>query len=138
MRLASYLVDGQPRAGVIASDQTLVGVSDLVAGGPTDMLGVLAVSGARLVAPIPLPRRNLFCVGWNYSEHFAEGQGLRGPNDSPQDLPEYPALFSKQPNTVVGPEAPIWHPAPVSDELDWKVEIEQIGVLRNTVATYGD
>src|SRR4030088_780033 len=74
MRLASYLVDGQPRAGVIASDQTLVGVSDLVAGGPTDMLGVLAagpslwdrlraasasargglaLSGARLVAPVP-------------------------------------------------------------------------------------
>jgi hypothetical protein len=24
MRLASYLVDGQPRAGVVASDQTLV------------------------------------------------------------------------------------------------------------------
>ncbi len=147
MRLASYLVDGQPRAGVVASDQTLVAVSDLVAGGPSDMLAVLAagpslwdrlratatsarggqaLSSARLVAPIPRPRRNLFCVGWNYSEHFAEGQGMRGPNDSPQDLPEYPALFSKQPNTVVGPEAPIWHPAPVSNELDWEVELALI------------
>jgi 2-keto-4-pentenoate hydratase/2-oxohepta-3-ene-1,7-dioic acid hydratase in catechol pathway len=147
MRLASYLVDGQPRAGVVAADQTLIAVSDLVAGGPTDMLAVLAagpslwdrlraaapsarggqaLSSARLVAPIPRPRRNLFCVGWNYSEHFAEGQGIRGPNDSPQDLPEYPALFSKQPNTVVGPEAPIWHPAPVSDELDWEVELALI------------
>ncbi len=147
MRLASYLVDGQPRAGVIASDQTLVSVSDLVAGGPSDMLAVLAagpslwdrlraaasstrggqaLSGSRLVAPIPRPRRNLFCVGWNYSEHFAEGQGVRGPNDSPQDLPEYPALFSKQPNTVVGPEAPVWHSAPASNELDWEVELAAI------------
>ncbi len=147
MRLASYLVDGQPRAGVIASDQTLVGTSDLVAGGPSDMLAVLAagpslwdrlraasasardglaLSSVRLVAPIPRPRRNLFCVGWNYSEHFAEGQGFRGPNDSPQDLPEYPALFSKQPNTVVGPEAPVWHSAPVSNELDWEVELAAI------------
>ena len=147
MRLASYLVDGQPRAGVVASDQTLVAVSDLVAGGPSDMLAVLAagpslwdrlraaasfarggqaLSSARLVAPIPRPRRNLFCVGWNYSEHFAEGQGFRGPNDSPQDLPEYPALFSKQPNTVVGPEAPVWHSAPVSNELDWEVELAAI------------
>jgi 2-keto-4-pentenoate hydratase/2-oxohepta-3-ene-1,7-dioic acid hydratase in catechol pathway len=147
MRLASYLVDGQPRAGVIASDQTLVGVSDLVAGVPSDMLAVLAagpslwdrlsaaassarggqaLASARLVAPIPRPRRNLFCVGWNYSEHFAEGQGFRGPNDSPQDLPEYPALFSKQPNTVVGPEAPVWHPAPASNELDWEVELAAI------------
>jgi 2-keto-4-pentenoate hydratase/2-oxohepta-3-ene-1,7-dioic acid hydratase in catechol pathway len=147
MRLASYLVDGQPRAGVIASDQTLVAVSDLVAGGPSEMLAVLAagpslwdrlraaaasarggqaLASVRLVAPIPRPRRNLFCVGWNYSEHFAEGQGFRGPNDSPQDLPEYPALFSKQPNTVVGPEAPVWHPAPASDELDWEVELAAI------------
>src|SRR5712691_7884026 len=147
MRLASYLFDGQPRAGVITSDQTLVAVSDLVAGGPAEMLAVLAAGpslwdrlraaasaarggqalrNARLVAPIPRPRRNLFCVGWNYSEHFAEGQGFRGPNDSPQDLPEYPALFSKQPNTVVGPEAPVWHSAPVSNELDWEVELAVI------------
>src|SRR3979411_2271427 len=147
MRPASYLVDGQPRAGVVASDQTLVAVSDLVAGGPSDMLAVLAagpslwdrlravapsaqggqaLSTARLVAPIPRPRRNLFCVGWNYSEHFAEGQGFRGPNDSPQDLPEYPALFSKQPNTVVGPEASVWHTAPISDQLDWEVELAVI------------
>src|SRR5712692_549236 len=147
MRLASYLADGQPRAGVVASDQTLVAVSDLVASGPPEMLDVLAAGpslwdrlraaaasaqggqalrNARLVAPIPRPRRNLFCVGWNYSEHFAEGQGVRGPNDSPQELPEYPALFSKQPNTVVGPEAPVWHSAPASSELDWEVELAAI------------
>jgi 2-keto-4-pentenoate hydratase/2-oxohepta-3-ene-1,7-dioic acid hydratase in catechol pathway len=147
MRLASYLVDDQPRAGVVASDQTLVAVNELIAGGPSDMLGVLAagpalwdrlrtaassaeggqaLGGARLVAPIPRPRRNLFCVGWNYSEHFAEGQGMRGPNDSPQEIPEYPALFSKQPNTVIGPEAPVWHPAPQSDQLDWEVELAAI------------
>jgi 2-keto-4-pentenoate hydratase/2-oxohepta-3-ene-1,7-dioic acid hydratase in catechol pathway len=144
MRLASYLVGGQPRAAVVASDQTLVSVSDLVPGGPSQMLDVLAagsslwdrlraaapsaqggqaLSGAQLLAPIPRPRRNLFCVGWNYSEHFAEGQGMRGPNDSPQQIPDYPALFSKQPNTVVGPEAPVWHPAPASNELDWEVEL---------------
>jgi 2-keto-4-pentenoate hydratase/2-oxohepta-3-ene-1,7-dioic acid hydratase in catechol pathway len=147
MRLASYLVDGQPRAAVLASDQTLVAVSDLVAGGPPSMLDLLAagpslwdrlraaaasarggqaVKNARLVAPIPRPRRNLFCVGWNYSEHFAEGQGMRGPNDSPQDIPEYPALFSKQPNTVVGPDASVWHSAPTSDQLDWEVELAAI------------
>src|SRR5205085_788369 len=34
-----------------------------------------------------------------------------------------PALFSKQPNCVVGPEANVWHSAPISDELDWEVEL---------------
>jgi len=144
MRLASILVDGQPRPAVLAADQTLLPVADLVPGGPTDMLALLAagpplwdrlrqagqvatsgrpLASVHLVAPIPRPRRDILCVGWNYSEHFAEGQGMRGPNDSPQQIPEFPALFSKQPNTVVGPEDPVWHSAPASDQLDWEVEL---------------
>jgi 2-keto-4-pentenoate hydratase/2-oxohepta-3-ene-1,7-dioic acid hydratase in catechol pathway len=85
-----------------------------------------ALRTATLVAPIPRPRRNVFCVGWNYSEHFAEGQGMRGPNDSAQQIPEYPALFTKQTNTVIGPEASVWHSAPASNELDWEVELAAI------------
>ena len=144
MRLASYLADRQPRAAVVASDQTLIPVADLVAGGPLEMLGLLAagpslwdrvrsaaasarggqpLSQVQLLAPIPRPRRNVFCVGWNYLEHFAEGQGFRGPNDDVQKIPDYPALFSKQPNCVVGPDAPVWHSAPISDQLDWEVEL---------------
>jgi 2-keto-4-pentenoate hydratase/2-oxohepta-3-ene-1,7-dioic acid hydratase in catechol pathway len=144
MRLASYLADGRPRAAVLASDQTLVPVTELVSGAPAEMLDVLAagpslwdqlrqkastasrgqpLANARLVAPIPNPRRNVLCVGWNYLEHFAEGQGMRGPNDDQQQMPEFPALFSKQPNCVIGPEAPVWHSAPVSDQLDWEVEL---------------
>lgn len=147
MRLASYLVDGRSRAAVFAADNTLVPVADLVSGGPNDMLDVLAagpslwdqlrtaaaaarggqsLASVRLAAPIPTPRRNLFCVGWNYLEHFAEGQGMRGPNDDAQQIPDYPALFSKQPSCVVGPEAPVWHSAPVSDQLDWEVELALI------------
>ncbi len=144
MRLASYLVDGRPRAAVVASDQTLVPIADLVAGGPSEMLDVLAggpalwdrlraaaasarggtaLKDAQLAAPIPRPRRNVFCVGWNYLDHFTEGQGMRGPNDDAQKIPDYPALFSKQPNCVVGAEAPVWHSAPISNELDWEVEL---------------
>jgi 2-keto-4-pentenoate hydratase/2-oxohepta-3-ene-1,7-dioic acid hydratase in catechol pathway len=144
MRLASYLVDGRPRAAVVAPDQTLVSVSDPSVGGPSDMLDVLAagpavwdrirsaaasarggqpLNSAQLVAPIPRVRRNVFCVGWNYLEHFAEGQGMRGPNDDAQQIPEFPALFSKQPNCVIGPEALVWHPGQISNELDWEVEL---------------
>jgi 2-keto-4-pentenoate hydratase/2-oxohepta-3-ene-1,7-dioic acid hydratase in catechol pathway len=149
MRLASHVVGdwAEPRVGLLAADQTLVPVGDLVPGAPSSMIELLeagppvwdrlrnaapgarggtSLSQARLVAPIPRPRRNVFCVGWNYSEHFAEGQGMRGPGDSPQQAPEFPSLFSKQPNTVVGPEAPVWHPAPISDQLDWEVELAVI------------
>jgi 2-keto-4-pentenoate hydratase/2-oxohepta-3-ene-1,7-dioic acid hydratase in catechol pathway len=147
MRLASFLVDGQPRAALLATDQTLLPLSELTPGAPSSMLDVLAAGpslwdqlraraasagggqplhSVTLTAPIPRPRRNVMCVGWNYSEHFSEGQGLRGPNDSPQEIPEFPALFSKQPNAVVGPEQPVWHPAPVSEQLDWEVELAAV------------
>jgi 2-keto-4-pentenoate hydratase/2-oxohepta-3-ene-1,7-dioic acid hydratase in catechol pathway len=50
---------------------------------------------------------------------------MRGANE-PTELPEFPALFSKSPQTVVGPEAPVWHSAPHSDQLDWEVELAVI------------
>jgi len=143
MRLASYLVNGQPRAGLVAADDTLIPVADLVPAvnemhdlleaGPAawDRLrtasasasGGIPIGSATLLAPIPRPRRNVFCVGWNYSEHFAEGQGMRGPSDDIPEIPEFPALFSKQPNTVIGPEGPVLHPSPISEQLDWEVEL---------------
>jgi 2-keto-4-pentenoate hydratase/2-oxohepta-3-ene-1,7-dioic acid hydratase in catechol pathway len=147
MRLASYLDDGRARVAILAQDQTLVPVSQLVPGAPDDMLSLLGsgpnildrlkqahatarnglqLSQTQLAAPIPRPRRNVFCVGWNYSEHFAEGQGMRGRNDDPAQIPDFPSLFSKQPNTVVGPEQPVLHPAPISDQLDWEVELAVI------------
>ncbi len=144
MRLATFISNGTPRAAIVAADDTLVAVSDLVPGAPVDMLGVidagpalwdrlrsaartagrgLPLSTATLLAPIPRPRRNLVCVGWNYSEHFAEGRGFRGSQNDPGEMPEWPALFTKNPNTVVGPEAPVWHPSPASEQLDWEVEL---------------
>jgi 2-keto-4-pentenoate hydratase/2-oxohepta-3-ene-1,7-dioic acid hydratase in catechol pathway len=81
------------------------------------------LAGVRLLAPIPHPRRDVFAVGWNYLEHFEEGRGMRGGQDDAVEIPEYPALFSKLPETVVGPEAPVWYSAPHSQELDWEVEL---------------
>src|ERR671932_2284038 len=144
MRLATFAADVSPRAAVVATDDTLVPVADLVRGAPAEMLGLIEagpelwgqlreaaasarggtpLAGARLLAPIPRPRRNVFCVGWNYSEHFAEGLGQRSGQDELAELPEYPSLFTKNPATVVGPDAEVWHPAPISEELDWEVEL---------------
>ena len=81
----------------------------------------LSVHAVRLLAPI-VPKRNVFCVGWNYSEHFAEGKAFRGPNAA-QEIPEHPALFSKNPYAIVGHGAAIRHPAPISSELDYEVEL---------------
>lgn len=47
---------------------------------------------------------------------------MRGSND-PVEIPAFPALFSKQPGCVVGPEAGVFHPSPISEELDWEAEL---------------
>jgi len=143
MRLVTYAAEGAARAGVIAGDGTVVAARDLVKEAPDDALGVIAagertwraladaaakakggtpLARAKLLAPIPRPKRNVFCVGWNYREHFAEGTSARGANE-PKELPQHPSFFSKNPNTVVGPDAGIRHPAPISDRLDWEVEL---------------
>jgi 2-keto-4-pentenoate hydratase/2-oxohepta-3-ene-1,7-dioic acid hydratase in catechol pathway len=147
MRLATFDAGRGPRVGIIATDGTLVPLADLVPDAPEDMLGVIAAGDAlharvrdvasraangaklaqvRLLAPIQRPRRNVFCVGWNYAEHFAEGQGIRTSTQATtgqQEIPEYPALFSKNPSTVTGPDAPIWYPDPYSTQLDWECEL---------------
>jgi 2-keto-4-pentenoate hydratase/2-oxohepta-3-ene-1,7-dioic acid hydratase in catechol pathway len=70
----------------------------------------------RLLAPIPRPRKNIFCMGRNYAEHAAE----RG-----AAVPELPVFFTKPPTTVIGPGAGIVHHA-VTQALDYEVELAVI------------
>ena len=146
MRLLTYVSEDGPRVGTFVSDGTIMAIRALVPGAPIDMLrlieqfdalgeqianaasrarGGVEASKAKLLAPIPAPRRNVFCVGWNYSEHFQEGANMRAASGTPgqQEIPEYPALFSKNPATVTGPDSSVLFPAPHSEQLDWEVEL---------------
>jgi 2-keto-4-pentenoate hydratase/2-oxohepta-3-ene-1,7-dioic acid hydratase in catechol pathway len=149
MRLLTFVADDGPRAGTFVSDGTIMAIRALVPGAPIDMLRVIEQfdrirddirdaatrahggvdrSTAKLLAPIPLPRRNVFCVGWNYSEHFQEGASFRAAPGAPgqQGIPEYPALFTKNPATVTGTESDVLFPAPHSEQLDWEAELAVI------------
>ena len=80
----------------------------------------LALGKVRLLAPIPRPRKNVFCVGWNYVEHFEEGkQALK----HTQELPAHPAFFSKPPTTVIGPYDAVPFDAEINKTLDWEAEL---------------
>jgi 2-keto-4-pentenoate hydratase/2-oxohepta-3-ene-1,7-dioic acid hydratase in catechol pathway len=79
-----------------------------------------ALDSLRLLAPIPRPRKNVFCVGWNYLEHFEEGAKAR---PHVQDMPAYPAFFTKAPTAVNGPYDAIPLHAGVTEKLDWEVEL---------------
>jgi 2-keto-4-pentenoate hydratase/2-oxohepta-3-ene-1,7-dioic acid hydratase in catechol pathway len=61
-----------------------------------------------LLAPIPRPRRNLFCVGKNYYDHADEfhASGFDA-SAGGQAVPEVPIVFTKPPSSVIGPGAAI-------------------------------
>jgi 2-keto-4-pentenoate hydratase/2-oxohepta-3-ene-1,7-dioic acid hydratase in catechol pathway len=80
----------------------------------------LPLGKVKLAAPIPRPRKNVFCVGWNYVEHFEEGKRAL---KHTQELPAHPAFFSKVPTTVIGPYDGVPFDPEVNQTLDWEAEL---------------
>jgi 2-keto-4-pentenoate hydratase/2-oxohepta-3-ene-1,7-dioic acid hydratase in catechol pathway len=94
-------------------------------GGTLD-LGAAAVdlAGITLTAPIPVPRRNIFCVGRNYREHAEEfGRSGYDATSGTSYQPDAPVVFTKAPSTVVGPGAEIDPHTGVTSELDYEAEL---------------
>ncbi len=81
---------------------------------------VVKLSDVTLQAPIPSPRKNVFCVGRNYIEHVEEGYRARG---TEVKLPEYPQFFTKPRTAVVGAGATVPLHANVTAMLDYEVEL---------------
>ena len=77
-------------------------------------------SNARILAPIPRPRKNIFGIGLNYTEHVAESARSL---DTSNELPQEPVVFSKPPTAVVSATDPIRHNAEVTQQMDWETEL---------------
>jgi len=81
---------------------------------------VCALPEVKLLAPIPRPLKNVFCVGRNYVDHVAEGYRARG---AEVKLPEAPQFFTKPPTAVIGPDADFVIDTKVSTKFDYEVEL---------------
>jgi 2,4-didehydro-3-deoxy-L-rhamnonate hydrolase len=132
MKLVRIGAAGQERPAVLLDEMTALDVSsqfaeydgEFFASGGIDRLRALvddpaadslprvAVDGVRLGAPIARPHAVL-CIGLNYEDHALEA-GM--------PIPEEPVLFTKTPNTVVGPTDDIELPRG-SERTDWEVEL---------------
>jgi 2-keto-4-pentenoate hydratase/2-oxohepta-3-ene-1,7-dioic acid hydratase in catechol pathway len=87
------------------------------------------LSAIQLLAPIPRPRRNIFCVGKNYFEHAKEfgTSGFDSSTSKPGDeITKDPIIFTKPPESVIGPGANIVIPQQVSNAVDYEVELTVI------------
>jgi len=76
-----------------------------------------------LLAPLPKPHKNVFCVGRNYAEHIAEGDRAQKKNVG---VTEYPVYFTKPPTAVIGPEARIPIFPELSVSIDYEVELTAV------------
>ncbi|MEZ5708107.1 MAG: fumarylacetoacetate hydrolase family protein [Blastomonas sp.] len=88
---------------------------------PALMVGTAFPAGnATLLAPIPRPRKNIFGIGLNYTEHVAESARAL---DTAVELPQEPVIFSKPPTAVISGTDSIRHNAAVTQQMDWETEL---------------
>jgi 2-keto-4-pentenoate hydratase/2-oxohepta-3-ene-1,7-dioic acid hydratase in catechol pathway len=144
MKLVTFRKNGDAHVGVLANggaalvDLTEAGIAETMLGlidrfdGLRDRIGsALASYPARtcevrdLLAPIPLPRRNIFCVGKNYYEHAAEfgSSGFDSGSVGGSEVPEYPIIFTKPPSAVIGPGAGIESALDPFNSVDYEAEL---------------
>ena len=83
-----------------------------------------AFGDERIGAPIARPHQ-ILCIGLNYSDHAAE---------TGQAVPTEPILFTKSPNTLVGPHDDVRIPRGAT-KTDWEVEL---GIVIGKRASYLD
>ena len=141
MRIATFQHQGRRRVGLVAADGLSVtpiaftaeeaargalAVVDLLTAGqplPPAAGEALALDCVQLEAPIPRPRRNVWCVGRNYHAHARELREtvFKNSNADPQ---AWPIVFTKVPECVIAPGAPVRLPgAAVSSQIDYEAEL---------------
>ena len=133
MHLVTFFAAGQQRIGILDSAAAeVVDLSLAAPDMPSDMTAFIALGPAglaaarrvlaggagrrplaqvQLLAPIPRPRRNLFCVGKNYRAHAHEIRSLGSASSDTRDgVPTQPIIFTKATTCVIGPHAmiPAW------------------------------
>lgn len=87
----------------------------------------IPLSDVTLEAPLPRPRRNVFCVGKNYFDHAHEFANSGFDSSAAQgSVPEYPIVFSKVPESVTATNTFIDYEPTVSSAIDYEVELAVI------------
>jgi 2-keto-4-pentenoate hydratase/2-oxohepta-3-ene-1,7-dioic acid hydratase in catechol pathway len=131
MKLIRIGASGAERPAALVADGTYVDLSDVVGDFDEEFFGsggiervrpvvaereaagaVQVIGDQRLGAPFARPHQ-ILCIGLNYSDHAAE---------TGQAVPDEPILFTKPPNTLIGPNDDVRIPRGAT-KPDWEVEL---------------
>jgi len=85
--------------------------------------GRIPAASVKLLAPIPRPAKNILCVGKNYHDHAMEFQASGVDATGKEVVPEVPIIFTKWPNSVIGPGVPIPTANDYTNSTDYEGEL---------------
>lgn len=143
MRLMRIGDPGSERPVVAVDEKNYVDVSDLVRDFDSEFFGsnqiadleikvqerlkhnqISELAGERIGAPFTRPHQ-IICIGLNFADHAKE---------SGAEVPAEPILFTKAPNTLIGPNDDVMIPKN-SVKTDWEIEL---GIVIGKRARYLD
>jgi len=103
------------------------GVVALIGADLPPVTDTIPLADIKLQAPVPRPRRNIFCVGKNYHEHAQEFAASGFDSSAVKGaVPEFPIVFSKVPETVIPTGASVRMDASVTTAVDYEAELAVI------------
>jgi 2-keto-4-pentenoate hydratase/2-oxohepta-3-ene-1,7-dioic acid hydratase in catechol pathway len=140
MHVATFQIAGERRVGLVDLAARTVSAFDLTVDQAREgllalitakalprTLSPMPLSAVTLEAPIPLPRRNIFCVGKNYHEHAAEFAASGFDSSAAAGVvPKHPIIFSKLPESVIAHHVPVEIDPKVSTAIDYEAELAVI------------
>jgi len=140
MKLMTFRQNDGVAAGYLDGDEVVIcaqgagadrAVLDLVAEGASGIARWAANEDAQRVplasvtvlAPIPEPRRDIFCVGKNYHAHAAEFHSSGFDSSGKEEVPSAPVIFTKATTAVVGPGAEVLGSLDHTGTVDYEGEL---------------
>ena len=118
--MQAFIEAGSKALQVARKAEKYIGAKDLTDRKKLSGAGaLLKLNQAKLMAPIPLPKKNVVMLGINYREHVEEGAKARSLEIK---YPDYPVFFSKPATSVIGHLGKVVNHK-VTDKLDWEVEL---------------
>ena len=137
MKLVTYVINEIEGFGAVVEDNWIIPLTSIskdmlsfIQGGNEALdkaeilinseTSTIPLQKVRLLAPIPIPKRNIMCLGKNYADHAIESHRAWGDK---AEIPQFPVIFTKSPNTTNGPYDDIPYDPDVSTAIDFEAEV---------------
>lgn len=142
MKLITFISGNEEKIGLLTGNQveeiedkslgSMLDLIDQIADETVDFARIdsfkkgrkYALDEVELLAPIPYPRRNLFCLGMNYADHAKEVSFTEA--EKKPDVPKFPVYFSKLAYPASPDKSEILYDEELTKMLDYEVELAVI------------